>query len=116
MDRTPVRELSGFGDLDTGAALDALGDQRRRAVVRALATAHSHVSVRELASQLAAMPNAGTRDPDRTVVELHHRTLPKLDGLGIVAYDAEARVVEPREPVADLLSLVEHVEFTSRER
>lgn len=113
MDQQSVRRLSGFGELSVDDALEALGDERRRAVVRVLDGSEGTVTARELATEIRLLPE-GPQDPDRIVVDLHHRTLPKLDALGIVSYDPEATVVEPRPPLDDLVGLVEHVEFTSR--
>jgi DNA-binding transcriptional ArsR family regulator len=111
-----VREISDFDHLSVSAALDALGDGRRRAVLRALDGAEGPVSVRELAAEIAAMPGTTTRGHDRVAVDLHHRTLPKLDALGIVDYDPEATAVEPRPALDDLLGLAEYIEYTSRSR
>ena len=113
MDQQSARGLSGFGELSADDALEALGDQRRRTVVRVLQGTEGTVTVQELATEIRLLPE-GPQDPDRIVVDLHHRTLPKLDALGVVSYDPEETVVEPRPPLDGLVGLVEHVEFTSR--
>ncbi|SDF82668.1 DUF7344 domain-containing protein [Halorientalis regularis] len=108
-----VRGLSGFGELSVDEALEALADERRRAVVRVLHGTEGSVTAQELATEIRLHPE-GPQDRGRVVVDLHHRTLPKLDALGVLSYDPEATVVEPRPPLDDLVGLVEHVEFTSR--
>jgi DNA-binding transcriptional ArsR family regulator len=113
MEQQSVQGLSGFGGLSVDAALDALGDERRRAVVRVLHGTEEPVPVQELATEISRLPDTAVRDRDRVVVDLHHRTLPKLDALGVVDYDPENTVVEPRAAVGDLLGLVEYVEYTS---
>ncbi|WP_424019584.1 DUF7344 domain-containing protein [Halorientalis pallida] len=113
MNQQSVGGLSGFGELSTDAALEALADERRRAVVRVLHGTEGTVTTRELATEICLHPET-PQDSDRVVVDLHHRTLPKLDALGVVCYDPEATVVEPRPPLDDLVGLVEHVEFTRR--
>jgi DNA-binding transcriptional ArsR family regulator len=114
MDQQPVRGLSGFGAVPVADALEALADERRRAVVRVLDGTEGPVPLQELATEIRRRPDgAQDRDRERIVVDLHHRTLPKLDTLGIVDYDSENNVVEPRSALGDLLGPVEHVEYTS---
>lgn len=112
MEQQSVHALSGFGTLSQDDALEALGDEHRRTVVRVLHGTESAVTLQELATEICLLPD-GARDRDRVVVDLHHRTLPKLDALGLVSYDPGANVVEPRSALDDLIGLVEHIEYTS---
>lgn len=111
MERKSAGPDSAVEGLDVGAALEALADERRREAIRVLDPCE-RATIEELAIGIVAMPDASTRDLDRVVVDLHHRTLPKLDDLGVVRYDLEASLVEPTDALADLVPLLEYVEYT----
>ncbi|RXK46204.1 DUF7344 domain-containing protein [Halorientalis pallida] len=113
MAQQSVRGLSGFGAVPIPDALEALSDERRRIVVRVLHGTEGTTTLQELATEICLLPD-GAQDRDRVVLDLHHRTLPKLDALGLVDYDPADNVVEPRSALGDLLGLVEHVEYTNR--
>ena len=71
-----------------------LSNARRRAVLEYLGTTPRRVGVRELSEAIAA-EESGQSPPPRRVREsvytaLHQTHLPKLDDLGIVAYDRDA--------------------------
>ncbi|SEO86549.1 hypothetical protein SAMN05216388_102148 [Halorientalis persicus] len=112
MDQQSARGLSEFGKVPVADALEALAGERRRAVIRILHGTEGTVPVQELATEVCLRPD-GAQDRDRVVVDLHHRTLPKLDALGLVDYDPEATVVEPCSALDDLVALAEHVEVTN---
>lgn len=105
------RRVSERDDLSPDTAFEALASGRRRAVVRLLGDAESALTVEDLAAGIVASECADVSDRERARIDLHHNTLPKLDDLGIVAYDIETHRVE-LEQVAErlepLLSYLEH--------
>ncbi|MBX0323135.1 hypothetical protein EGH21_08855 [Halomicroarcula sp. F13] len=88
----------GEDALDDGAIFDVLRNERRRATLSVLPPDES-VSVSSLAEQVAAIENDTTpeslteRQRKRVYVSLHQSHLPKMDDLGIVAFDREAATV-----------------------
>jgi hypothetical protein len=94
--------------LDQADIHDVLRNDRRRLTIKCLQeTADGSLSVRELSEQVAAL-ETGEDPPPRNIrqsvyVSLHQTHLPKLDKLGIIHYDADAKVV-------DLLDRVREVE------
>lgn len=71
--------------------LTALGDRDRREVLEYLrGSPDGTATVAELAGVLR---ERDTGCEDRAKVVLHHSTLPKLAGAGVVDYDADARTV-----------------------
>ena len=94
----------GGGDSDAGEGLsaseihDVLRNDRRRLVLERLRAAGDAETVSDLAEHIGGV-EAGESPPPRNVrqsvyVSLHQTHLPKLDGLGIVDYDPDAKVVD----------------------
>ncbi|WP_247730097.1 DUF7344 domain-containing protein [Halovivax limisalsi] len=90
--------------LDTSDVLTALSNECCRAVV-AYGREHDASTV-----TFSALSHAASRltslDPPQIDVQLHHSALPRLDDLGLVEYDYDARTVRFRDhPVleSDLL-------------
>jgi len=79
------------GVADPDAAIDALADHRRRAVLRHVASNDGAMDLDALATRIAAESGA---DRDAAAIELHHSHLPKLDDAGFLAYDAGDHRVE----------------------
>jgi predicted transcriptional regulator len=76
---------------------DVLRNERRRLVLEQLLDTDTEESVRDLAEYIASI-EAGESPPPRNVrqsvyVSLHQTHLPKLDELGIVAYDSDTKAV-----------------------
>lgn len=76
---------------------DVLRNERRRLVLEQLLDTDTDESVRNLAEHIASI-EAGESPPPRNVrqsvyVSLHQTHLPKLDELGIVAYDSDTKAV-----------------------
>ncbi|MEM4782055.1 MAG: hypothetical protein QXG03_10925 [Halalkalicoccus sp.] len=87
--------------LNEGEIHDVLRNDRRRAVIEFLSEHDGHATIRELSERIAAV-ESGEDPPPRNVrqsvyVSLHQTHLPKLEGLGIVAYDTDSKDVELRE-------------------
>lgn len=80
---------------------DALADRRRREVLRHLRESPDEsATLRELTAHLASAEVEGEAAPadghDRVATTLAHVHLPKLDGHGVVAYDADGGTVRYR--------------------
>jgi hypothetical protein len=93
--------------LGEGEIHDVLRNDRRRLTIRCLRDAEGDsLSLRELAEQVAALETGESpppRDKRRSVyVSLQQTHLPKLDGLGIVAYDTDEKVVALRDRVQEV--------------
>jgi hypothetical protein len=92
--------------LDEGAIHDVLRNERRRFTLEQLRANGNSLSVRELSEQVAAL-ETGESPPPRNIrqsvyVSLHQTHLPKLDELGIVEYDADAKAVALTDRVREL--------------
>jgi hypothetical protein len=93
------------GTLSRSEIHDVLRNERRRLVLERL-WADGSETVRELSEHIAAV-EAGEDPPPRNVrqsvyVSLHQTHLPKLDDLGIVVYDDDAKEVTISARAADL--------------
>lgn len=78
--------------------LRLLADETNRAVVTLLLETDGEAPVTEVADRLvsqgvAPASSTGEDDVTRTVLSLHHATLPRLDEAGLVDYDSEQSVV-----------------------
>jgi hypothetical protein len=87
--------MSSPRTLAEGDVHDVLRNQRRRLTLDQLRVNADGLSVRDLAERVAAL-ETGESPPPRNIrqsvyVSLHQTHLPKLDGLGIAEYDAEAK-------------------------
>jgi hypothetical protein len=76
---------------------DVLRNERRRLVIERLRERGGSETVRELSEHIASV-ESGENPPPRNIrqsvyVSLHQTHLPKLDELGIVAYDSDAKEV-----------------------
>jgi predicted transcriptional regulator len=92
---------------------DVLRNDRRRLVLERLAETEERQAVSDLAEHIAAV-ESGEQPPPRNVrqsvyVSLHQTHLPKLDDLGIVTYDANAKTVERAEHADDVAVYMEVV-------
>lgn len=89
------------------ALLNALADRPRRAVVSYLRDATSDgASVATLADAIATPDGSG---PDDVATRLHHDTLPRLDEIGVLEFDARSGTVVYRGD-EDLEALLDAVE------
>ena len=92
--------------LDEGEVHDVLRNERRRLTLEELRDNGGSLSVRELSEQVAAL-ETGESPPPRNIrqsvyVSLHQTHLPKLDDLGIVEYDADAKRVTLTDRVREV--------------
>lgn len=92
--------------LDEGDIHDVLRNERRRLTLEQLRENGNSLSVRELSEQVAAL-ETGESPPPRNIrqsvyVSLHQTHLPKLDELGIVDYDADAKQVTLTDRVREV--------------
>jgi hypothetical protein len=103
------RGATGEGDegdtLSRSEIHDVLRNERRRLVLERL-WADGSETVRELSEHIASV-ESGETPPPRNVrqsvyVSLHQTHLPKLDDLGIVVYDDDAKEVSIAERAVDL--------------
>ena len=92
----------------------ALSKEPNRRVIRYFEeTDRDQITVSELAEYLVHSPTKRFRkDPKGAEIHLHHATLPELDELGVIDYEAEANVVRksaefvlPGDFIQDLLAL-----------
>ncbi len=87
-------------DAGVDAMLDVLGSRQRRHVLSALVDRHAPVALDDLVAAVAARgtetPGADAPDARRDGLRtrFHHVHLPKLDDVGLVEYDHDARTVE----------------------
>ena len=92
--------------LDEGAIHDVLRNERRRFVLEELRENGNALSVRELSERVAALQTGESPAPrnirQSVYVSLHQTHLPKLDELGIVEYDADAKAVALTRRVREL--------------
>ncbi|WP_198662093.1 DUF7344 domain-containing protein [Halorussus litoreus] len=106
------------------AVFDALASPACRVVLARLATADDALDVADLAEELDELGERrdelaarqdeefDSTDPARaTLARLHHTYLPKLDDVGLVAYDADREVVDstPSAESGELRAAVEDV-------
>lgn len=95
---TGGRRLAGTGLLDPDvdeALFDALAAERRRTVLAVLRERPGGevVAVESLAAAVAARERSRDDGPAAVLLQLHHRHLPKLDDVGLVAHDADRGTV-----------------------
>jgi len=99
--------------LETGQIHDILRNDRRRLAIKCLRERGDSMSVRDLSEQVAARETGESpapRDKRRSVyVSLHQTHLPKLDDLGIVEYDTDAKEVTLRDRAAEVTTYMEVV-------
>ena len=86
---------------------DVLRNDRRRLAIDCLREAEKgRLSVRELAEQVATLETGqdpAPRDKRQSVyVSLHQTHLPKLDQLGIVSYESDAKIVDLEDRVREV--------------
>jgi predicted transcriptional regulator len=100
----------GDHDGDAGLAAsdihDVLRNDRRRLVLERLRSGDGTSTVSELAEHIGGV-ESGESPPPRNVrqsvyVSLHQTHLPKLDELGIVEYDSDAKTVSLADNAADV--------------
>lgn len=92
--------------LDEGDIHDVLRNERRRLTLELLRENSDSLSVRDLSERVAAL-ETGESPPPRNIrqsvyVSLHQTHLPKLDDLGIVEYDADAKEVTLTDRVREV--------------
>lgn len=109
--------------LDIDDAFTALRTDWSRAVLRALDTAGGQLPLAELVDAVLAYEvpatdpkPGGRRVRERVLTQLHHSTLPQLDGYGVVVYDTETKTVALEPAGESLLPLVEHADFVETRR
>jgi hypothetical protein len=105
--------MTPAGNLDESEVYDILRNDRRRFVIDTLRDDGGRATVGSLADQLAS-EESGESPPPKNVrqsvyVSLHQTHLPKLDDLGIVTYDANAKTVERAENADDVAVYMEVV-------
>ena len=92
--------------LDEGAIHDVLRNERRRFALEELCENGNVLSVRDLSERVAALETGESPAPrnirQSVYVSLHQTHLPKLDELGIVEYDADAKAVGLTDRVREL--------------
>ncbi|GAA0672431.1 hypothetical protein ACFQDG_05795 [Natronoarchaeum mannanilyticum] len=93
----PAAELDDVRDDET---LEALANVRRRLALDCLPSRGESAALAELARRVAVSEAEGTTDAvseeriERVKRTLYHVHLPKLDDVGLVAFDADERTVE----------------------
>lgn len=97
--QSSIEAIAGSAGVDACEVHAAFADERRTTTMRALAGRPTPVDVATLARAVAQreVDDADEFVPDSRVeqihVELRHVYLPKLEQLGLVAFDADAGVV-----------------------
>ena len=100
------------GVADPDAAIDALADHRRRAVLRHAAGNDGAIDLDTLATRIAAESGV---DRDAAALELHHCHLPKLDDAGFLAYDADDHRVDGVDAFPVDATLRDLIDWTGRD-
>lgn len=99
--------------LEPGEIHDILRNDRRRLAIKSLREHGGSLSVRDLSEGVAARETGESpppRDKRRSVyVSLHQTHLPKLDDLGIVEYDTDAKEVHLLDRAAEVTTYMEVV-------
>jgi len=100
--RTMLARTTGLSESDYHELLVA---QRRREMLTILEGRADPIDLETLAATVAAR-EVGEDVPDdetveRVAIDLHHVHLPKMDGAGVVDYDPDANLIEPRLRSAD---------------
>ncbi|MFB6280998.1 MAG: hypothetical protein ABEH40_03150 [Haloferacaceae archaeon] len=108
-----VIPTNGDRGLEPSEIHDVLRNDRRRLVLERLRDSGQSETVRDLSEHIASV-EAGERPPPRNVrqsvyVSLHQTHLPKLDDLGIVAYDADEKEVRLDERAEEVTVYMEVV-------
>lgn len=104
----------GGSEAEAAIALEILGslvaDPRRRVVLDVLVSLDEAVGITDLAEELCTrMGHSETPDGEElsaAVRFLHHNDLPRFAELELIRYDPEALIVEPREGLEDLETMV----------
>lgn len=101
-------EGGGPAELGPDTMFDAVGNARRRQVLRYLNEQDGRVTLSDLAEHIAAIENDTTRElldsqqRKRVYVGLYQSHLPKLDGMGVLTFDQQRGEIE-RTPAASQL-------------
>jgi hypothetical protein len=99
--------------LEASQIHDILRNDRRRLAIKCLRENGDVLSVRDLSEDVASRETGETpapRDKRRSVyVSLHQTHLPKLDDLGIIDYDTDAKEVRLRDQAAEVTTYMEVV-------
>jgi predicted transcriptional regulator len=101
-------------ELDQGEIHDVLRNTRRRLVLERLRETEGPETVRDLSEYIAGVESGETPAPrnvrQSVYVSLHQTHLPKLDDLGIVTYDSNAKEVSLAERADELAVYMEVVQ------
>ncbi len=96
-DLVQKRESDGATSLEQTEIHDVLRNDRRRLVLNRLRQQDGTNTVRELSEYIAGIESNQTPPPrnirQSVYVSLHQTHLPKLDSIGIVSYDSNAKTV-----------------------
>ena len=118
------RTSDGLEDLSKGEIFDVLQNKRRRFVLRYLRRHGGPVDLGDLATQVAAWEyetpcdGISKKQRKRVYTTLQQTHLPRMDDVGIVAYDSEDGRIETTPYTEDLtvyLEIVPGKEFPWRE-
>ncbi|SDF28546.1 DUF7344 domain-containing protein [Halorientalis regularis] len=99
------RTAADEGSLSTETIFETLSNRRRRYTLHYLKRIDEPVTIRDLSEQLAAWENGVEREQvkpkerKRLYTALHQTHLPKMDRLGVVAYDSDRGVVALTETI-----------------
>ncbi|MFB6182912.1 MAG: hypothetical protein ABEI96_00010 [Haloarculaceae archaeon] len=109
------RSTGTIGSVSKGEVFELLRNRRRRFVLHYLKRFRGPVSVRDLATQIAAWESGQpvddvTRDQRRRVYTTLQQThLDKMDAAGIIEYDADEKVVDRTQRTDELTLYLEVV-------
>ena len=92
--------------LDEEEIHDVLRNARRRELISFLSQHDGYATIQDLSEHIAAL-ESGTDPPPRNVrqsvyVSLHQTHLPKLEALGVVDYDTDAKDVRLRDRATEI--------------
>lgn len=105
---TPDSAVGASVDQSLDVALELLADRRRRHVLKCLKDNSRPVAMPDLAREVAAHENGGSRAaiPKEEVAavhtSLHHNHIPKLADAEAIEFDQDSNVVQLSEPSVPL--------------
>ena len=88
-----------------------LGNDRRRAIIQALAERNGQTDVSEIATGIAETESDKTTVPNNlyksVYVSLQQTHLPRLEEDNVITYDSDGKTIEPGSNFADVLTYVD---------
>lgn len=111
-----LRDSNNSIPLDVSDSLEAIGNDRRRRVLKRVDDTDALVSAGDLADEIAASENnieqseLSSQQRKRVYISLIQFHLKRLQELDAVVYHRDRKTVEQTDATAELVELIRHVE------